>query len=185
MLTPQQQIYLAQQGVDPRALRQGVGANQAITDALMGGAEMLGTGYGKYNAAVTPMAQRAQSGLTGLIGKAGGATKLGGTIGRFAGSAPVLTALKAVPAIGAAGAALGVGDIILGGDSVGNKAMDATAMTIGGVLGSVGGPLGAAAGAGVGKSISDGIQFLVGGGKSAEQRKMEEALAMLRTGGMV
>lgn len=155
-----------------------------LGDALISGAEMLGTGYGKYNAAATPMAQGAQNAVTGAIGRLGGATKLGSTVGRFAGSAPVLGALKAVPLVGAAGAALGAGDIVFGNESAGNKVMDATAMTIGGLLGMAGGPLGAAAGAGIGKSISDGIQFVVGGGKSAEERKMEEALRMLQTGGM-
>ena len=55
-------------------------------------------------------------------------------------------------------------------------------MTIGGMLGSVGGPLGAAAGAGIGKSASDGLQWLFGDKKSAEQRRMEEALALLKSG---
>ena len=60
--------------------------------------------------------------------------------------------------------------------------MDATAMTIGGLLGSVGGPLGTAAGVGLGKMASDATQFVIGGGKSAEERRMEEALAMLQGG---
>ena len=55
-------------------------------------------------------------------------------------------------------------------------------MGIGGALGAVGGPLGIAAGAGLGKAASDATQFLFGGGKSAEQRRMEEALAALRGG---
>ena len=55
-------------------------------------------------------------------------------------------------------------------------------MTIGGILGSVGGPLGTAAGVGVGKMASDATQFVFGGGKSAEERRMEEALLALRGG---
>ena len=181
------------QEVDPQkhaAMLQDYYKNLKTRD-LLGGAADFGTGIvdggrllvDRYNQAVTPGAQGIQRGIQGMLAKGGGMGARNAI--RFAGSAPVLTALKVVPAIGAAGAALGVGDIILGGDSAGNKAMDAAAMTVGGVLGSVGGPLGAAAGAGAGKAVSDGVQFLFGGGKSAEQRKMEEALALLRSGGMV
>jgi hypothetical protein len=63
--------------------------------------------------------------------------------------------------------------------------MDAAAMGIGGVIGSVGGPLGTAAGAGLGKMVSDGTQFILGGGKSAEQRKIEEAVKLLQQRGLV
>ena len=38
----------------------------------------------------------------------------------------------------------------------------------------------AAAGASTGKAVSDGLQFLFGDKKTAEQRKMEEALAALQ-----
>ena len=55
---------------------------------------------------------------------------------------------------------MGAADIVTGQSSLANKAMDATAMTVGGMLGAVGGPLGAAAGAGIGKSVSDGVQWL-------------------------
>ena len=176
-------MQLLAQGIDPRSIQQGVAANQMMTDALMGGAELAGTASGKYIGMADKFAKPVQRGIQGMLAKGGGMGARNAI--RFAGSAPVLSALRVVPAIGAAGAALGVGDIILGGDSAGNKAMDAAAMTVGGVLGSVGGPLGAAAGAGAGKAVSDGVQFLFGGGKSAEQRKMEEALALLRSGGMV
>ena len=105
------------------------------------------------------------------------------TVGRFAGSALGRGVLRAAPALGVASAAIGAGDIVLGGDSMANKAMDTLGMGIGGTAGFLlGGPLGAAAGAGIGKTISDGTQFLLGGSKSAEQRKMEEALMMLRGG---
>ena len=63
--------------------------------------------------------------------------------------------------------------------------MDTAAMGIGGTIcGAVGlgNPFGIAAGASLGKAASDATQFLLGGGKSAEQRKMEEALAALRGG---
>jgi hypothetical protein len=77
---------------------------------------------------------------------------------------------------------MGAADVLAGNDSLGNKAMDTAAMGIGGFLGAAGGPLGIAAGAGLGKAASDATQFVLGGGKSAEQRKMEEALAALRGG---
>ena len=60
--------------------------------------------------------------------------------------------------------------------------MDTAAMGIGGFLGAAGGPVGMAAGAGIGKAASDGLQFIFGDKKSAEQRKLEEALAMLQGG---
>ena len=106
------------------------------------------------------------------------ATKLG----RLAGSKLANSALRVVPGLSVAGAALGAADILAGNDSLANKAMDTVAMGIGGTLGAVGGPMGIAAGAGLGKMASDATQFVLGGGKSAEQRKMEEALAALRGG---
>ena len=151
-------------------------------DLLIDGAAGLGTGLAKYDKAVTPFATAAQNKLTGLIGSAGGATKIGGAAGRMAGGAKALGLLKALPAFGAVGGVLGAADVIAGPDSGANKAMDATAMMIGGALGSVGGPLGALAGAGAGKMASDVTQFLFGDRKTAEQRRMEEALAALRGG---
>ena len=153
-------------------------------DLLIDGAAGLGTGLAKYDKAVTPFATAAQNKLTGLIGSAGGATKIGGAAGRMAGGAKALGLLKALPAFGAVGGVLGAADVIAGPDSGANKAMDATAMMIGGALGSVGGPLGALAGAGAGKMVSDATQFIFGDRKTAEQRRMEEALAALR-GGMI
>ena len=101
-------------------------------------------------------------------------------VGRFAGRAlPVLGALQAVG---------DVGDIVLGDDSLGNKAMDAAAMGVGGTIGGVlglGNPRLAAGGASLGKAASDGLQFLLGGGKSAEERKLEEALKLLQQRGLV
>ena len=96
-------------------------------------------------------------------------------IGRFAGRvAPALSALTNVT---------DVADIIAGGDSFGNKAMDAGAMALGGTAGFfLGGPLGASIGASAGKALSDGTQAIFGGGKSAEERKLEEALALLQGG---
>ena len=106
----------------------------------------------------------------------GGKGKTAAKVGRFAG--------RLAPGISAIANVADVADIIAGGDSIGNKAMDATAMGLGGAAGFFlgGGPLGASMGAGVGKVASDGIQALFGGGKSAEERKLEEALALLQGG---
>ena len=102
-------------------------------------------------------------------------------VGRFAG--------RAVPLLSAIGNVTDVADIITGDESLGNKAMDATAMTagaaIGGVLGAgVFSPLTASIGASVGKMASDGTQWLFGDKKSPEERRMEEALAMLQGRGI-
>jgi hypothetical protein len=91
-------------------------------------------------------------------------------------------ALRAVPLIGAGIAVADVADVVAGQDSLANKAMDATAMGIGGTLGAIGGPLGVMAGASTGKAVSDFTQWLFGDKKTAEQRKMEQALAMLNRG---
>ena len=79
-----------------------------------------------------------------------------------------------------------VADIATGEESIANKGMDVAAMGVGGAAGfALGGPLGASIGASLGKTVSDGTQFLLGGGKSAEQRKLEEALLALQRGGLV
>ena len=98
-------------------------------------------------------------------------------------SAPMRFAGRALPVLGALQAVGDVGDIVLGDDSLGNKVMDATGMGIGGTIGGVigmGNPLLIAGGASVGKAASDGLQYLFGGGKSAEERKLEEALKVLQ-----
>lgn len=102
-------------------------------------------------------------------------------VGRFAG--------RAVPLLSAIGNITDVADIVAGDQSLGNKVMDASAMTagaaIGGVLGAgVFSPLTASIGASLGKTLSDGTQYLFGDKKTAEQRRIEEALLALR-GGMI
>ncbi len=81
-----------------------------------------------------------------------------------------------------AGTALAVGDVVLGDESVGNKAMDAALMGTGAVLGSAVPIVGTAIGATAGKMASDGLQWLFGDKKTPEQRKMEAALAALQVG---
>jgi len=111
------------------------------------------------------------------------AGKFSKPIGRFAGSAMGRGIARTIPGISAAVNLLDVADVIAGDESLGNKVMDTGAMAIGGTAGAVlGGPLGASIGASLGKTVSDGTQFLLGGGKSAEERKMEEALSLLRGG---
>ena len=138
--------------------------------------------------ALSPAAKKLQLAAlnaTGGVGAGGAAKGIMGHLGRAAGSKAFLTAAKVGTGIGALGGVLGAADVLTGKDSAGNKMMDTVAMGIGGVLGSAGGPVGAAAGAGIGKAISDGTQFIFGGGKSAEQRKLEEALIALKRGGLV
>ena len=127
-----------------------------------------------------------QQGLIAATGKGLNAATFGQmpkTVGRFAGSKPVRMALRAVPGLATAGTILGAADVIAGDESLGNKVMDGAAMMAAGAAGTVlGGPLGGMIGANVGKALSDGTQALFGGGKSAEERRMEEALAALRGG---
>ena len=109
--------------------------------------------------------------------------KGGATATRMAASGIGKAVAKALPILGAATAVTDAGDIVFGQDSAANKVMDGAAMAIGGTIGGVlgmGNPLLAAAGASTGKMVSDGIQYLFGDKKSAEQRKMEEALAALQ-----
>jgi len=103
-------------------------------------------------------------------------------------SAPMRFAGRALPILGALQSVGDVGDIVFGDDSLGNKAMDTAAMGVGGTIGGVlgmGNPLVAAGGASLGKAASDGLQFLLGGGKSAEESKLEEALKLLQQRGLV
>ena len=120
--------------------------------------------------------------LQSLGGVGSGAKGVMPSIARFAASKGVNNALRVVPGIGLGISALDAADVVTNDTSVGNKVMDTAAMAIGAGLGSVGGPLGAAAGASTAKLVSDGAQYLFGGGKSAEQRKLEEALALLNGG---
>ena len=112
----------------------------------------------------------------------------GATVSRMAGGRVGQIISKGLPVLGAVGAVADVGDILTNDTSAGNKIMDTAAMGIGGTIGGVlglGNPFAAAAGASLGKMASDATQFVVGGSKSAEQRKMEEALALLQARGLV
>jgi hypothetical protein len=149
--------------------------------------QLLGQGWDALNVAVEAPAVGMQRGMQEasrkLPGWAGGATDSGrGYLTRFAGSQPMRMGLKIGTGLAAAGGVIGAGDVLLGNDSFANKAMDATAMGIGGFLGMAGGPMGAAAGAGLGKTASDSLQWLFGDKKTAEQRQMEQALTALQGG---
>ena len=103
--------------------------------------------------------------------------------GRFAKSAAVQKALRFVPGLGAATTALTVLDTLSGDESLGNKGMDLALMGGGAAIGGsvipiVGAPIGSM----LGKAASDGIQYVLGGGKSPEEQKLEEALKALRGG---
>ena len=147
----------------------------------------------QYMDVMSPSAEATQQSLRGLGVKAKGALpfKLGRGApllgSRMAASPKVLNALKILPGLGAVAGVAGAADVAFGPDSAENKAMDAVAMLgggIGGALGTVGGPvgtaIGAAAGAGLGKMGSDSLQWLFGDKKTAEERRMEEALLALR-----
>ena len=123
--------------------------------------------------------------LKDLGGVAGGKAPLKNAAARMAGSKLTKNALRVVPGLTAAFAVGDVADVVTNDTSWANKAMDATAMGIGGVIGSVGGPVGAMAGASTGKMISDGTQWLFGDKKTPEQRRMEEALRALQQGGLI
>ena len=123
-------------------------------------------------------------GKPAVKGATSGLVKVG-PVARFAGKGAAKNILRAIPGLSTALVALDVADVVAGQDSLANRGMDAAAMGIGGTLGAVGGPLGIAAGAGLGKMVSDGTQFILGGGKSAEQRKIEEAVKLLQQRGLV
>ena len=137
-----------------------------------------------YEKGVTPLVDKQVSALQGLIKQ--GPLQKGDVVGqtiRKAGAAlnnpGVKTALKYAPAVGTA---LSVGDLVLGDESLANKGMDAALMAAGGFLGSAVPVVGTGLGMTGGKMLSDGIQFVFGGGKSPEERKLEEALALLQGG---
>jgi len=152
--------------------------------------DFAGTALGFVDDAVSPAAGKLQNAVVGAVGKldpkypaqvGSVLTNKGKVLQMLSGPQASMLAKGAV-GLGAVGGVLGAADVLAGNDSLGNKAMDTVAMGIGGFLGAAGGPLGIAAGAGLGKMASDATQFILGGGKSAEQRRMEEALAALRGG---
>jgi len=151
----------------------------------------------------------AYSGLTDDFVRGGQRALMGiapnrtGAVARMAVNPAFKGALRALPAIGALSGVAAAGDILTGEESAANKAMDLTLGTagaagalkmgamgaaagsvvpgIGTVAGGIGGAiLGGLGGFGLGKTASDVIQWVGGDKKTAEQRRMEEALAQLR-----
>ena len=159
--------------------------------AKMGNAmDFAGTALGLVDDAVSPAAGKLQNAVVNAVGKidpkypaqiGSVLTDKGRVLSMLSGPQASMLAKGAV-GLGAVGGVVGAADVIAGQDSAANKTMDAVAMGIGGFLGAAGGPIGIAAGAGMGKAASDATQFIFGDKKSAEQRKMEEALALLRGG---
>jgi len=159
--------------------------------ALLGnGLDMAGTALGYADGLVSPAASKLQnaiaSGVTRIdpnmplnVGPV--VTTKGNVINMLRGPQAKFLS-KAAVGLGAVGGVVGAADVIAGDDSFANKAMDTAAMGIGGFLGAAGGPMGIAAGAGAGKAVSDGAQWLFGDKKTAEQRRIEEALIALRGG---
>ena len=138
-----------------------------------------------YEAGVTPLVRN----QTAVIGKGvRGASKLmgfapsaAGNAGRMAMQAlnnPLMqTGMKYAPVVGSA---LAVGDLVFGDESLGNKAVDAAAMTAGGLLGSVVPVVGTGLGIAAGKMVSDGLQGIFGG--TPKEQRLAEALSQLEGG---
>ena len=162
---------------------QGRGMLNAVDDIANTGLGMLG------GLAPSPQTQALQRNAVGggvevlqkLMGYTDDTAKLGGRMAKAAlYKNPLLNA--GMKFGGPLAAGLAVGDLVMGEESLANKGMDVAMMTAGGALGSVVPVVGTALGVGLGKAASDAVQFIGGGGKSAEQRRMEEALAALRGG---
>lgn len=153
------------------------------TLGTVGGAMEAAGGLGEVAKARTATLAKGARGASKLMGFSPSAA---GNAGRVAMQALRHPAMQVgLKFAGPAAAAFAAGDLLLGDESLANKGMDAAMMTAGGALGSFVPVVGTALGVGLGKAASDGIQFIAGGGKSAEQRKMEEALAMLQARGLV
>ena len=116
----------------------------------------------------------------------GGSASAAGRNGRLAMQALRNPALSAgLKWAGPVGAGLAVGDLVLGEESMANKGMDAALMTAGGFLGSTIPVVGTGLGIAAGKMVSDGTQFLFGGGKSPQERELEAALKLLQQRGLI
>ena len=163
----------------------------------------------KYNATFDPGITKIQNKLGNLSAQGANAVGRGyapaslGRVGRFAAGPMARNVLRALPAVGALYGVSSVGNVLLGPESGTNKLMDTAAMgagTWGGIKGAAAGAaagsvvpvlgttagaiIGGLAGAGLGKMGSDSLQWLFGDKKTPEQRKLEEALALLQ-GGMI
>lgn len=150
-----------------------------VGDVALTAAELGGAAHGKYLNAVNPLIRdttySAGKGARGVAKALGAKPKVAASAGRMAMQALKNPAMQVgMRYLPVAGTVLSVGDLILGDESLANKGMDAALMAAGGALGSVVPVVGTAIGVGGGKLISDGIQYLFGGGKSPEERRMEQ-----------
>ena len=158
-----------------RRLRQTAGTVGGATDAALGLTE-LGRSQTKA------IAQGVQSGSK-MFGAAPTVAARNGRLAMQALRHPAMAA--GLKWAGPVGAGLAVGDLVLGEESLANKGMDAALMTAGGALGSVVPVVGTALGVAGGKMVSDATQFVFGGGKSTEERQLEEALQLLQQRGLI
>ena len=156
-------------------LRQSVGTVGGATDAALGLTE-LGRGQTKA------LAQGVKAGSK-MFGAAPTVAARNGRLAMQALRNPAMAA--GLKWAGPVGAALAAGDLVLGDESLANKGMDAAMMTAGGFLGSAVPVVGTSLGIAAGKMVSDGTQFLFGGGKSSEERELEEALQLLQQRGLI
>ena len=165
------------------ANKPGYGRQLRNTVGTVGGAAEAAIGLGEVAKARSAAIGKGVKGATKAMGFA---PTVAGRNGRIAMQALKHPALQAgLKWAGPVGAALAVGDLVLGEESLANKGMDAAMMTAGGALGSFVPVVGTALGAAGGKMVSDGLQFVFGGGKSPQERKLEEALALLQARGLV
>ena len=173
--------------IDPRG--------NLVGDVMLDAATGYGELSGQFYDAVDPKMKGVQKAVNKGVTKVGGtgARRAAGKAGAALGALPGMSKLGAAarvlgPAVGAVGGGLAVVDLVTGEESGINKAMDATAMGVGGTIGGIvglGNPLAISAGVGLGKMVSDGTQWLFGDKKTPEQRKMELALAQLQSRGLV
>ena len=173
--------------LEARLIRDLIDQKTGMRAKVGGAVDMAGSALGVVDNALTPGATKLQDAIVSRVGKLdpklppkimGNLTEKGKVLAMLSGPQATMLA-KAALGLGAVGGVVGAADVIAGPDSLGNKAMDTAAMGIGGFLGAPLGPLGIAAGAGTGKMVSDATQFIFGDKKSAEERKMEELLAIL------
>ena len=156
-------------------LRQTAGTLGGATDAALGLTE-LGRSQTKA------LAQGVQAGSK-MFGAAPTVAARNGRLAMQALRHPAMAA--GLKWAGPVGAALSVGDLVLGEESLANKGMDAAMMTAGGFLGSAVPVVGTGIGIAAGKMVSDGTQFLFGGGKSPKERELEAALQLLQQRGLI
>ena len=153
-----------------RALLQGLASGKVRPKGPVASAARSAKGYMD---AVTPGAQSVQKALVDLIGQneAANPETMRAIAGRMAASPQMLALLQALPAAGAVGSTVALGDVLTGDDeSFANKGMDLLGMGAGTMYGINRGPgglggstLAGTTGALLGKLGSDALQGIIGG----------------------